>query len=238
MRTSERTENIFKALSEFQKEVENPEKKATAKIHTEKGDYSYNYSTLPDTLNVVRPKLTKHGLSVTQDTLNVDGGIGIETLIAHSTGEWILYGPLSLTPDKPGPQAAGSVITYGRRYQLAAALGIASEEDDDANVAESEAEKKEEAKKPERTPGGATVKSYNFARSLFIQRGLCLKGKRSESEDEAQERRDANKLAVVEWLSNREFESEGEDPLYHFNAETISNVIDTLQDEIKELESE
>ena len=40
-----------------------------------------------------------------------------------------------MKPDKNTAQGIGSAITYGRRYQLTALLGISSEDDDDGNIA-------------------------------------------------------------------------------------------------------
>ena len=41
---------------------------------------------------------------------------------------------MALNPAKKDPQGYGSAITYQRRYQLAAAFGISSDIDDDANA--------------------------------------------------------------------------------------------------------
>jgi len=52
----------------------------------------------------------------------------------HASGEWIrsaLYVPVT----KKDAQGFGSAITYGRRYSLAAIVGVASDDDDDANDA-------------------------------------------------------------------------------------------------------
>ncbi|MEM7039349.1 MAG: ERF family protein, partial [Bacteroidota bacterium] len=40
-----------------------------------------------------------------------------------------------LEPTKKGPQGMGSAITYARRYALGPILGLATEQDDDANSA-------------------------------------------------------------------------------------------------------
>ena len=59
-------------------------------------------------------------------------GVLIETIITHDSGQYI-SGRLYMPAAKLDPQGFGSAITYGRRYALAAALGIVSDEDNDGN---------------------------------------------------------------------------------------------------------
>jgi len=68
----------------------------------------------------------------------------------HESGEWFGGEALLLPMEKRTPQCAGSAITYARRYSLAAALGVASENDDDAQHAEDE--QKPKAKKADEKP--------------------------------------------------------------------------------------
>lgn len=69
----------------------------------------------------------------------------------HNSGEWVETDPLTLKADKATAQGAGSAITYGRRYALAAALGLASDEDDDGNGAELHKPKAGKTQPPETT---------------------------------------------------------------------------------------
>lgn len=94
------------------------------------GSYSYKYADLGDVLAAVRPVLAKHHLAVMQDVTTVQGGqVGISTIVLHSSGERMVFGPIAM-PTGGTPQALGSAITYARRYALLAALGIATEDDD------------------------------------------------------------------------------------------------------------
>jgi len=96
------------------------------------GKFSYTYASLADILKAVQPVLTEHGFAINQSVEPVeDGRIGIYTSIVHESGGQMTYGPLPM-PVTNDPKAVGSAITYGRRYALAAALGIATEEDTDA----------------------------------------------------------------------------------------------------------
>lgn len=57
-------------------------------------------------------------------------------MILHESGQFFFGDTLVLPAESFGKfnaQTVGSAITYGRRYSLSAILGIASENDDDAN---------------------------------------------------------------------------------------------------------
>ncbi len=58
-----------------------------------------------------------------------DGKVGVETILMHTSGQW-LCGVLLLPMTKQDPQAAGSAITYARRYALQSIAGVPSEDDD------------------------------------------------------------------------------------------------------------
>lgn len=92
--------------------------------------FKSNYTDLAAMAEALYPLLTKHGFSVVQ------GGDGecLSTLLLHTSGEWIETAlPM---PSEANPQKLGSVITYFRRYALAAIVGAVSEgEDDDGNAA-------------------------------------------------------------------------------------------------------
>ncbi len=100
--------------------------------------YGYRYTTLDALLAAVRPILNKHGLSVVQGVNTEDAKRELRTSLHYLTGEVLDCGavPLAYDGGAKGMQSLGSAITYARRYGLAAALGIASEEDDDAETRE------------------------------------------------------------------------------------------------------
>jgi hypothetical protein len=99
------------------------------------GKFKYTYASLYEILKAVQPVLTKHGFAISQSGVPAEGHIGIITEIIHKDGFTKVYGPLPM-PSSNDPKAVGSSMTYGRRYALAAALGIATDEDNDAPPAE------------------------------------------------------------------------------------------------------
>jgi len=126
---SETIVELAKALSRFQAEVKNPANTANNPF------YKSKYAPLSEILNVVRPVLANHGLSVMQMPGGDSQETSITTVLMHESGEWIESEPLTMKSVKNDPQGAGSVITYARRYSISAILGISSEGDDDANSA-------------------------------------------------------------------------------------------------------
>ena len=115
---------IAAALSKLQGEVLNATK--------DKQGYNYNYADLAQVLDIARPLMAKHGLSLTQlPTTQTTGHIGLTSILMHSSGQSISsFFELPIEGQKVVAQSAGSVITYMRRYSLAAILGIAQDDND------------------------------------------------------------------------------------------------------------
>lgn len=137
MKKSNSIAEIAKALAKFQAAVENP------KYDRKNPQYGSQYATLGNVINTIRKPLAENGLSFLQESFVTEDGlhVGVTTLLMHESGEFIEFTPLVLPAFKMAKgggktydaQAAGIGITYGRRYSLTSALGISSEEDDDAN---------------------------------------------------------------------------------------------------------
>lgn len=118
---------LAKALVAFQLEVENATKGSTNPAFKSK------YADLAEVLNVTRPVLAKHGISVQQHPTFEDGTVRLETVLLHESGQ-AMSSVLVIPVTKQDAQGVGSAITYARRYALASICGIA-QEDDDANAA-------------------------------------------------------------------------------------------------------
>lgn len=97
--------------------------------------FKNKYASLQSIWDVARPVLSAHGLAVIQTFSESDGDrMNIVTTIIHKSGQYF-SGTLSMKPQKADPQGIGSAITYGRRYALAAILGIVADDDDDGQAA-------------------------------------------------------------------------------------------------------
>ena len=111
------------ALAKAQGELENANKNAN------NPHFKSRYADLAELLNTVRPVLSKHGLAVIQMPSFDSGVASVETLLTHSSGEYV-SSTCSAPVTKQDAQGVGSAITYLRRYSLAAFCGIAQEDDD------------------------------------------------------------------------------------------------------------
>ena len=131
MTKSESIKNLAVALTKVQSKLQN------AKNTADNPFYKSKYAPLGEVLDLIRPVLAEHGLSVIQYPSSDDGKtISIHTMLVHESGEYIDFDPLTLTAEKITPQGAGAAITYGRRYSVSGIFNIASEDDDDGNSLE------------------------------------------------------------------------------------------------------
>ncbi len=131
MTKSESIKNLAVALTKVQSKLQNAKNTANNPF------YKSKYAPLGEVLDLIRPVLAEHGLSVIQYPSSDDGKtISIHTMLVHESGEYIDFDPLTLTAEKITPQGAGAAITYGRRYSVSGIFNIASEDDDDGNLLE------------------------------------------------------------------------------------------------------
>lgn len=119
---------IFKALAAAQKNFE------AARKASENGHFKSKYADLSNCVDAVRGPLNDQGIFFTQTIESVESGVLIETIFCHESGETHALGKLFIPVSKHDAQGYGSAITYGRRYSLLTACGVAPE-DDDGNAA-------------------------------------------------------------------------------------------------------
>jgi hypothetical protein len=87
------------------------------------------YADLASVWDACRAPLANAGLSVVQLVSSDATHAIIETILAHSSGEWV-SSLLAVPLTKADAQGLGSAITYGRRYALAAIVGVCPADDD------------------------------------------------------------------------------------------------------------
>lgn len=119
---------IFGALAKAQKNFE------SALKSQQNPHFRSKYAGLDACVDAVREALNDQGIFMTQIIESVEGGILVETMFAHQSGEIYSGGKLFMPVVKHDAQGYGSAITYGRRYSLLTACGVAPE-DDDGNAA-------------------------------------------------------------------------------------------------------
>ena len=133
---SQEINELAAALAEAQGQIKTAAKDNVAKIKMQSGgEFSYKYSTLDDIWEVARSPLSKNGLSVIQIPTNDENKLYLETILIHSSGQWI-SGTMILpivAARMSELQAMGSAITYARRYALGAMVGVTTGDDDDGH---------------------------------------------------------------------------------------------------------
>lgn len=128
MRTSDKVGAIAAALYAVHRDLTNPKKDAKGQV---RGRSDYRYTSLPALIDHAKKQLREAQVAVIQDTHGGEGNlVGISTMLMHLTGEYVETDTLWVPFDGTA-QGEGSAITYGRRYQLAAVLNIAADDDDD-----------------------------------------------------------------------------------------------------------
>lgn len=119
--------NISEAFVNFQSELK------PIGFDSENPFFKSNYLSLSGILENIIPILTKYKLSISQPMRVENGLVIISTVLRHSSGESLQSD--MILPPVADVQKFGSLITYYKRYQLQAMLGIsAKDEDDDGNT--------------------------------------------------------------------------------------------------------
>lgn len=128
MRKSESIDQLAAALAIAQGRITGARKDSANPF------FNSNYADLASVWEACRSPLSENGLCVIQ-TMDIDlaGKTHLNTVLAHKSGQWI-ESVIVLNPTKQDAQGWGSVITYMRRYALAAIVGVA-QVDDDGNAA-------------------------------------------------------------------------------------------------------
>lgn len=125
-------DKLYAALAKAQGEIKAAEAKSEAEVRKKETNaflYSFKYADLAACLEVIRKPLSENGLALIQIP-SIDGNVvSIRTIIGHESGQSISC-VMTMTPDKSGPQAIGTCMSYLRRYSLCAMVGVAQFDDD------------------------------------------------------------------------------------------------------------
>lgn len=98
-----------------------------------------NYASLSSVRNATVPALTANGIAISQGVVRIDGEMFMRTTLRK--GEETIEEIVPMLVGKNDMHGVGSAMTYARRYGLGAICGIASDEDDDGDLAVANAPK-------------------------------------------------------------------------------------------------
>ncbi len=165
--TSKEIGELVKALAKAQGAIKPAKKDSDVEYTLKSGRrMQRKYADLTSVWDSCRKELSQNNLVVIQTTKG-NRGVTVITTLAHESGQWI-RGELTMQPGGNDPQSYGSALTYARRYSLAAIVGIATGEDDDAEDA-TRGKRKEKVKTT--YVGNAAVKEE---KATFVETGIKL----------------------------------------------------------------
>jgi hypothetical protein len=136
-RSSENVAAIATALAKAQTELSNPEKAMIGTVYNARSEspQSFRYASLSSGLDIIRKALGGQQIAIAQttDIDRANGTVNLTTLLLHTSGEWISSDwPVCQLSETSAPRRMGAALTYARRYALFTMVGIAGEDDLDA----------------------------------------------------------------------------------------------------------
>jgi hypothetical protein len=115
-------------MAKAQLEIRNP---ALDRAHPHfKG---FRYASLGSHLDAIREPLARHGLMLTQTVGSENRYVTVTTVLAHTSGEWISSSVGMELAGNAKAQDLGAIVTYLRRYSIAAMALLTGDDDTDAD---------------------------------------------------------------------------------------------------------
>ncbi|NBS41669.1 hypothetical protein EBS80_03330 [bacterium] len=167
MTHSEHIHDIAAALSKAQAAVRGAQRDSANPF------YKSTYADLQSVWDACRDALSDNGLAVVQSAGADAQGVRVSTMLVHASGQWFAD-DLHLKPKDDGPQALGSCISYGRRYALAAFVGV-YQTDNDAETAEGRGDHAAPAPKAN-VPKATATKPDGYDAWLSTMQQVATKG--------------------------------------------------------------
>lgn len=124
MNKSDTISSLAAALAKAQPKIEGATKDKT------NPHFKSKYADLASVAEAIAGPLADNGLSYVQTSHDREHAAAIETIILHTSGEWLGCGVVAVPVSKLDAQGFGSALTYARRYSLSAAFGVVPEDDD------------------------------------------------------------------------------------------------------------
>lgn len=120
------SKNVIEALVKAQLHIKAPKKNGVNPM------FKNRYATYEDIVEAVRLPLANEGLTLYHTTTG--DGQTLLTRLYHISGQY-LENVFPMKVEKPNSQGMASANTYAKRQSICNLLGLAGDEDDDANAA-------------------------------------------------------------------------------------------------------
>lgn len=130
MITDDQIEDLHARFREVLTKVGPYKKDATA----DTGKFSYDYADINSILAMLKPVLHEHHLCVYQPVTTRDQMTYVDTVVADlKSGAELTFPGMAFSTSKD-PQAAGSAITYFRRYCIVSLFALQAGDDDGSHA--------------------------------------------------------------------------------------------------------
>jgi hypothetical protein len=120
---------LFAALSDATDGFKHIDKNRQVTIKSEKGNYTFNYAELSESIEATRGALKQFGLAISQPFTMVGNAPMVYTMLTHRDGGLMIA--KCDVPEAKDIKGLGGNITYMRRYAYNAMLCLAADEDKD-----------------------------------------------------------------------------------------------------------
>lgn len=146
MNQSETITKISPALVKAQGEMSNALKDSKNPF------FKSAYADINSVREACMPSLIKHGISVLQPTVYIDGKPFVETVLLHESGEYISSLTEIICSKQNDAQSHGSGVSYARRYGLQSLCNLGTADDDGNAAVNTKREPAKETPKEEKKP--------------------------------------------------------------------------------------
>lgn len=143
------------------------------------GRTKYSHATIGAIVEKITPALSKNGLSISWETKQDGARVTVTCHVTHAGGHresTPLTGPNDESGSKNPIQSIGSSVTYLQRYTMVCALGLATADQDDADMPPDTRPPVQmpQERAPEQAPAGNTV--TGLIEDVQIKSGKNAKG--------------------------------------------------------------
>ena len=142
---------LIDALLKAQKQMENP------KLSGYNPHFKSKFAPLDAVLDACLGALADNGIVLLQPPVPSEGGVGVKTLLLHTSGETMDCGTFCIPVAQADSQKYVAALTYARRASLSSVFGLVGEEDKDGEGVVEKPKPKPAPKKASK-PNGQLIK--------------------------------------------------------------------------------
>jgi len=167
--------------------------------------YDSHYASLDNVYGVCKGAANAEGLLLIQGAAGDGTSLEVTTAVIDPELEQFMCTSPRLSTGKMGPQPAGAVISFGRRYGLAPLFGLVFGDDDDGNAAQDAVEQAELDEQMGGVDRVAAMKAYHAAFDVVMK---AVKGGDDPQTNSAMEEALVSAVTKGELSSTHQFDAD------------------------------